>query len=554
MAEEKTKKILILGHKNPDTDSICSAIAYANLKNKIKASDDVEYIPMRAGQLNNETQFVLKYFKAAIPNYISDAHMQLRDVRVKKIAGIPEDYSLKRAWAQMKEINEATLPITDGKKLKGVISIRDIVASDLDTYDSRVLSKANTQFKNIVEALDGEMILGDENEYFSQGKVMIAAGNPDMMEEYIEKGDVVILSNRYDSQLCAIEMNARCIIVSTGAKVANTIIKLAKEHNCMIISSPHDTFTIARMINHSMPVGYFMSYEKLVTFEPDTLVDVVREEMAKVRFRDFPIVDKHGNYLGMTSRRVLLNVERKKLILVDHNEKSQAVDGLEQAEILEIIDHHRVGSIETNDPIFVRNQPLGCTATIITLMYRENGVEIQPEIAGLLCSAIISDTLMFRSPTCTAVDKQIAEDLAKIAGIQIEKYAEEMFAAASDLKSKTAEEVFFQDFKKFVAKGINFGVGQISSMSADELKDIKKRLMPIIEKNLKEQNLQFLLFMLTNILTEDSEVIYCGENAAEILKNAFQVEPSADGDTTVILKKVVSRKKQLIPPLMAALQ
>lgn len=548
MSEGGKKEALIIGHKNPDTDSICSAIAYANLKNKI---DDRKYIPMRNGNINGETQFVLDKFKLPYPDCITDVGSQVSDIDIKKIEGIPENISLKKAWSIMKEKNAATLAVTKNNKLQGIISIRDIATSDMDIYDNKILSKAKTQYSNIVETLDGTMLVGDENKYFTNGKVLIAAANPDMLESFIEDDDMVLLGNRFEAQICAIEMNASCIIVCMNAPVTTTIKKLAAENGCTVISTPHDTYTVARLINQSMPVNYFMTSENLTTFRTDDFTSDVKTAMAKVRYRDFPVIDKNGDYCGMISRRSLLGLDKKKVILVDHNEKSQAVDGLDDAEILEIIDHHRIGSIETLDPVYFRNQPLGCTATIVYQMYKENNVEIEPSIAGILCSAIISDTLMYRSPTCTLIDKAAAEELASIAGLNVEKHAEEMFEAGSDLKDKTAEEIFYIDFKNFESNGVKFGVGQISSMNSGELKNIEDKLRDYVNEMFDEMGADIILFMLTNILSESSNVIYFGSRAEQTVKRAFEKETD---NGSIYLEGVVSRKKQFVPAIMAALQ
>jgi len=281
----------------------------------------------------------------------------------------------------------------------------------------------------------------------------------------------------------------------------------------VIIKTPFDTYTAARLINQSMPICYFMRQSGLITFNHDDYIDEIKQIMAKKRHRDFPILSKGGKLEGMISRRNLLDGKPKKLILVDHNERSQAVDGIEEAEILEIIDHHRLGSIETMSPIFFRNQPLGCTATIVYQMYRENCVPIEPHIAGLLCSAIISDTLMYRSPTCTLADKEACEDLAKIAGICVEEYAKEMFAAGSNLINKTPEEIFFNDYKNFNAGDTMFGVGQINSMDEKELEGIKGKLISYIEQAYNSQGVSMLFFMLTNILEESTELLYYGSDS-----------------------------------------
>ena len=548
MTEGSKKEVLIIGHKNPDTDSICSAIAYANLKNKI---GDRKYVPMRNGKINGETKFVLDKFKISYPDCILDVGSQVSDIDIKKIDGIQQNISLKKAWAIMKEKNAATLAVTENNKLQGIISVRDIATSDMDIYDNRILSKAKTQYSNIVETLDGTMLVGDENKYVTNGKVLIAAANPDMLESFIEDDDIVLLGNRFEAQICAIEMNASCIIVCMNAPVTTTIKKLAAENGCTVISTPHDTYTVARLINQSMPVKYFMTSENLTTFRTDDFTADVKASMAKVRYRDFPVVDKNGDYCGMISRRSLLGLDKKKVILVDHNEKSQAVDGLEDAEILEIIDHHRIGSIQTLDPVFFRNQPLGCTATIVYQMFKENNITIEPEIAGILCSAIISDTLMYRSPTCTSIDKVVSEELAKIAGIDVQKHAEEMFEAGSDLKDKTPEEIFYIDYKNFESNGVKFGVGQISSMNSGELKNIESMLKKYVNEKFDNMGVDIILFMLTNILSESSNVIYFGSKAEQTVKRAFEKETE---NGSIYLEGVVSRKKQFVPAVMTALQ
>lgn len=545
----KKEKVFVIGHKNPDTDSICSAICYANLKSKL--NENVEYIAVRAGHLNEESQYVMERFGMQAPVYIKDVRTQVRDIEIRETEGVDRDISLKTAWNLMRDKNVVTLPVTEENKLAGLITIGDIATSYMDVYDSRILATAKTKYKNILETLDGHLVTGDDEEFFDKGKVLIAAANPDLMENYIEEHDLVILGNRYESQLCAIEMNADCIIVCEGAPVSMTIRKLAEEKGCTVIGTPHDTYTVARLINQSMPIAHFMRTERLVTFRLDEFTETIKDVMAKKRHRDFPILDKYGNYVGMISRRNLLNMSPKKLILVDHNEKNQAVNGIENAEILEIIDHHRLGSLETIAPVFFRNQPLGCTATIIYQMYRENGVEITKTIAALLCAAIISDTLMYRSPTCTEYDKQTAEELAAIAGIEVEEFAREMFKAGSNLKDKEPKEIFYQDYKTFSSNDISFGVGQINVMTEEELADIKRKLLPYLKETAETMKVNMIFFMLTNIFSESTELLYAGNNAEELIQNAFGVQPDVD---SFRLEGVISRKKQLIPALMVSMQ
>lgn len=437
-------KVYVIGHKNPDTDSICSAIAYANLKKEMTGE---EYVARRAGQINEETHYVLDKFGVEAPGLLTNVKLQVKDMDIHRIDGVEPNVSIKDTWAKMKENNIKTIPVLKEDELVGVISTGDIATSYMDVYDNTVLSAARTQYKNIIKTLDGKLITGNEHGYFTKGKVTIGASNPDLMSEFIEKDDLVILGNRYESQACAVDIDVSCLVVCQGADVPEELIKKADEQSIVIISTPHDTYTAARLINQSIPVKHFMSKGPLITFRMGDYVEDIKGVMTKKKFRDFPILDRHGRFKGFISRRRFMDVSKKKVILVDHNEKSQAVDGIEEADIVEIIDHHRLGNIETMGPVFFRNQPVGCTATIICQMYEETGVKLNKTMAGLLCSAIISDTLLFRSPTCTAVDEKIAKKLAKIADIDMEEMAKEMFNAGSSLMGKSAEDICFQDFK-----------------------------------------------------------------------------------------------------------
>lgn len=548
MENKKKKKIYVVGHKNPDTDSICSAIAYASLKRKV--TDD-EYIARRAGLLNEETQYVLERFKVEPPKLLSNVYLQVKDAEVNRTPGISSNTSIKEAWAMMKEKNVYTLPVTCNQKLEGVITTEDIATSYMDVYDNRILGNAKTQYRNIVNTLDGELISGNPHGYFTKGKVVVAASSPELMETFIEQDDLVLLGNRYEVQLCAVELNASCIVVCKGATVSRTIKKLAEDRQIVIISTPHDTFTAARLINQSIPVRHFMETEGLTIFHANDYVEEIKNDMAKKRTRDFPVLDKKGNFYGLVSSRRLMNSSKKRVILVDHNEKTQAVDGIEEAEVLEIIDHHRLGGLETIGPVYFRNQPVGCTATIVYSLYKENNIRPSRTMASLLCAAIISDTLLFRSPTSTWIDEITAKELAEIADLNMEELAQNMFQAGSNLKGKTAEEICFQDFKQFTVNDVKFGVGQINSMNGDELGEIKEKLLPYLERAALRQKLDMVFFMLTNIMMESTELLCYGKNAREQMIEAFDL--SADSED-IILNGIVSRKKQLIPTFVVSLQ
>ena len=547
---KSNSRVYVIGHKNPDTDSICSAIAYADIKNRTDKTKT--YMARRAGQINEETEYVLKRFGVRAPGYLPNAGTQVKEIEIHEVPSVPGTISVKKAYSMMKNNNVVTLPITSpDNDLQGVITVSDIAESYMDSYDSHVMSLARTQYRSIADTLDGSVIVGNEHGYFIRGKVVVGAFHPDTMENYIEKDDLVILGNRAEDQLCAIEMDASCIIVGLGAKVTKTIQKFAEEKCCVIISSPHDTYTIARLINQSIPVKYLMRRSNLITFNTEDFLDDIKEVMKNQRHRDFPILNKKGKYVGTISRRNLIGNAGKKLILVDHNEESQAVDNVKEAEILEIIDHHRLGSLETMAPVMFRNEPVGCTGTIMYEIYKEKELEIAPNIAGLLCAAIISDTLMFRSPTCTFLDKAAAEALADIAGISIPEFASEMFRAGSNLKDKSPEEIFYQDFKKFIMGDVTFGVGQITSLDAGELESIKEQLLPQMESECGKHGIEMVFFMLTDILDESTELLCCGAKAKEYIIDAFDLKENTE---KMILKGVVSRKKQLIPTLVSELQ
>jgi len=545
----ETKKVWVTGHKNPDTDSICAAIAYAYLKNQL---GDREYVPKRAGNINAETRYVLDYFHIEEPELVTDAGAQIKDISIRKTLGVSSHISLKKAWELMKKLDVVTLPVTNRLgKLEGIIVTKDIATSYMDVYDSRALSNARTQYKNIAETLDGTVVTGNEHAYFVRGKVIIGTANPEYMTELVEMDDLVIVGSKKEAQIHAMEANASCLVVGCGFEVDKDVISMAEKKDCVIITTAFDTFSIARLINQSMPIKEYMAKESLVTFELDDYVADVRETMLKIRHRDFPVLDENGDYVGMISRRNLLSMQKKQFVLVDHNEKTQAVDNIEDAEILEIIDHHRIGSLETISPVYFRNQPLGCTSTIIYQMFGERGVVVPKEIGGLLLAAILSDTLMFRSPTCTQQDIKAAEELAEIADVDMETFAKSMFQAGSDFKNKTTEEIFYQDFKIFHTGEYDFGVSQVSALSREELDKVGEQLKPFMKQVLGEKKLDMVYVMLTDILEESSNVIFAGNEAGKILAEAFRVENYEED--SVHLEGIISRKKQMIPTLMNAM-
>ena len=547
---KEAHKVVVIGHRNPDTDSICSAIAYAELKNR---TSTLVCEPRRAGKMNQETEFVLKKFGVTPPRMCTDVNPKIRDVDYREMPGIPGTTSLRRAWKIMRDQQIDTLSITSAdNELEGIITVKDLATANMDVFDTAVLAKSRTSYKNILETLNGTMVVGNADAVCTTGHIKIGTATPEMLESSVEKGDIVILSNRYESQLCAIEKEASLLIICNGAKVGRTIQRIADETGVAIMTTPVDTYAAGKLISQCAPISYYMTRDNILKFTLVTPVADVLRVMAKVRHRYFPILDEDGKYCGMVSRRNVIALRKRRIILVDHNEATQAVEGFDQAEILEIIDHHRIGSLETSGPVYFRNQPVGCTATIITQMYDENGVDIPPQIAGLLLAAILSDTLAFRSPTCTPVDENTAKRLAKIAGVDIEEFSTEMFEAGEKLDGKTPEEVFLQDFKVFMCGDIRFGVAQGSYMTRKNLQAAQALLQPYLEEARNKQNVEDLYMLLTDVPKEESVVICTGRYAAEVLSNGFESQPAADGSWT--LPGVVSRKKQFIPAMMSAYQ
>ncbi len=542
------KSTIVIGHKNPDTDSICSAICYADLKHRLTGE---EYLPCRAGEINNETRFVLDQFGVEAPLLIETLEPKISDVQFREVEGISPRISLQRAWEHMRDNNIRTLPVvTKRGKIKGVLTLGKEARFYLEDQDPRALSKAATPYLNIAQTLRGEIIVGDEDAKFTKGKIVVAAYCPSSDEDSVAEGDLVITGSSIELQKHAIESGAGCIIICTGAKVTPAVRKRAGETGCTVIVSPMDVYTCAKLITHALPVSHIMRREGIISFNTDEAVADVKATVSKLRIRYFPVLDGNNCYVGMMSQRNLLDIDRQKVILVDHNEKGQAIDGVMNAQVIEVIDHHRIDSVETVNPIYFRAQPLGCTATIITTMYHENHIEIEPVIAGLLCSAILSDTLMFRSPTCTPADESAARELAGIAGIDIKKHAMAMFNAGSKLGRKTPDEIFHIDSKRFNTASASVIVSQVTSVSEKELKKVRRKLLPYMESLLPSSGADMLFAMLTNIIDQSTELLFVGQNAKSVVKSAFDVEPQSD---SVFLEGVVSRKKQVIAPLIAAI-
>ncbi|PRR78716.1 Cobalt-dependent inorganic pyrophosphatase [Clostridium liquoris] len=538
--------IYISGHKNPDTDSICSALAYAEFKNK---TGSITAVPVRLGELNRETQFVLDYFDVKPPELIETVRAQIQDLKFDSVAPICPDISLKMAWSIMKKNNVKTLPVVDeNDKLIGLASLSNITSSYMDIWDNNILSKSGTTLENIVETLSAKCIYVSEKINNLTGKIVVTAMQPESTREIIDEGDIVICGDREDAQEIILDCKASLMIITGKHEVTEKIIEKAKSIACSIIMTPYDTFTAARLIPQSVPVSYVMTKDNLVLFNNEDLVDEAREIMLKTRFRSYPVVDNNNKILGSISRYHLISKTKKKVILVDHNERTQSIPGLEDSELLEVIDHHRIGDIQTGSPIYFRNEPVGCTATIIASIFFENGIRPSKKIAGLLCSAIISDTLLFKSPTSTATDKLMLRRLAEIANIDPEKFAQDMFKAGTSLQGKTLDEIFNQDFKIFNIGSLKVGVGQVTTMDTEGFASMKKDMIKYMEHRANDENFNLLILMVTDLLKDGSELLVAGDEKY-LINKAFNVQLK---ENCVYMPGLMSRKKQVIPPLTNA--
>ncbi len=547
----KRNKVNIFGHKNPDTDSICSAISYCWYKEQTDPEHSFE--ARRCGNVNRESQYVLDYWKMPTPRLCTSVSPQVKDIDFRLEPGINAEMSLRDAWHLMQERDIESFCITDEENnLEGVLSITDIMNANMQLHNNTVLSDAKTTYKNVIDTMEAELILGDPDNVIEAGRIFVGT-SPEVIEEYVSEGDIVLVTNRYESQMCAIECGASCVIICTGSTAGKTVLSRAKERDCSILSTPYDTYMAARLVSMAIPVRHIMTpTEKLLQFSVNTYVEDAKKIMASVRHRYFPVLDLDGKYLGMVSRRNILNVHPKKVILVDHNEFGQTDDGMEEAEILEIIDHHRIGNVETAGPAYCRMEPVGCTNTIIWTMMQEKGLTPPKQIAGLMLSAILSDTLCFRSPTCTARDVNAAEALAKIAEVEVNAYATQMFEAGEDLTGRTAEDVFFADFKVFTFGDVKFGVSQSTFMTEKNRKAAEAMVQPFMQEAMEKAKVEMVFWMATDTPSSMTELFTCGGDSVEIAKKAFHKEQEPEG--FFVLPGVVSRKKQMIPPLRLAMQ
>lgn len=539
--------IYVTGHKNPDSDSICAAIGYSEFKNK---TQDLPAIPVRLGNINQETQFILDYFKVQQPEFLETVKLKVEDLQIDKMSPVAPEISLKMAWNIMKDKNLKSIPVADGNNhLVGILSTSNITSSYMDIWDNCILAKSKSSLDNIADTLSATILYSKDMHTIFPGKIVVAAMQPDSMKEIIEEGDIAIVGDRDEAQESLINIKVSLLILTGSHKLQPDLIELAKKNGVSVISTPHDSFTASRLIVQSIPVDYVMAKEDLVSFSTDDLADDIKNIMTETRYRSYPVLDENNKVVGTISRYHLISNHKKKVIQVDHNERGQSVHGLEDAEILEIIDHHRVADIQTGNPIYFRNEPIGSTSSIVAKRFFENGIRPSKQTAGLLCGAIISDTLLFRSPTCTHEDVKICRKLAEIADIVPEAFAKEMFKAGTSLKGKSVEQIFNQDFKPFTIEGVKIGVAQVNTMDIEGFMPLKEDMLNYMTKKADENGLEVIMLLLTDIINEGSQLLVAGKRP-EIAEEAFKVNLE---ENTAFLPGVLSRKKQVIPPLTATL-
>lgn len=537
--------VYVTGHKNPDSDSICAAFGYAAFKNKINSS--LPAIPVRLGNVNAETQFILDYFKVEAPRLLKTVRLRLEDLDIDTIKPVTSNISLKMAWNIMRDNHVKSLPVVDNHgRLAGILSISNLTSSYMDIWDNNILAKSKTSIENILDTLSANSIYINKDCKIFKGKIAVTAMQPDSLKEIVDEGDIAIVGDRHDVQEALIDIKTSLIIITGSHELAPDLLSKAEENGVTVISTPHDSFTASRLLIQSIPVGYVMAAENLISFSKYDLIDDIKDIMAETRYHSYPVIDEDERVIGTVSRYHLISNHKKKVIQVDHNERGQSVDGLEEAEVLEIIDHHRVADIQTSNPIFFRNEPLGSSSTIVGKCYFEHNITPAKEVAGLLCGAIISDTLLFKSPTCTEQDKVICNKLAEIAGIEsLEEFAKEMFKAGTSLKGKTVSQIFNQDFKPFSMGEAKIGVAQVNTMDIDGFMPLKDDMLNYMKSEADNKGYDVVMLLLTDLLKEGSQVLVAGERH-DFVEKTFNVELK---DSMAFLPGVLSRKKQVIPPL-----
>ncbi len=531
--------IYVTGHKNPDTDSIVAAMAYAALRNAV---GDREYEAVCLGHVSDETQIVLDRFGFQPPKRIHNMFTQVRDLDFDTPPFLSTAVTVGRAWNILQEQrNISAVPVTneDGT-LYGMLSRENVASYNMEQISLSTLD--TVPLFNVLSVLEGKVLnAAGETTDTVDGEVVIALPQSRDNLLFNRQDSIVLCGHQPDMIRRALEMNVNCLVLCQ-AELSEELRDLPTR-TC-IISTPFDAYRAARLIFQSTPIGKICRTTELVCFHLEDRVDEVREQVLKFREHCYPILDENEKVAGVLTRYHLLRPRRKRIVLVDHNEASQSVPGLEEAEILEIIDHHRLADIQTNNPIYVRNEPVGSTNTIIASMFQDKGLMPSEKMAGMMAAAILSDTVMFKSPTCTERDVRTAERMARIANVSLDELGREIFSAS--LENRTSEDLLFSDFKEFHIAGHDFAVAQVTCVDSPSMLERKEEFLKLMQKTVAEKGYTMMLLMLTDVLLEGTQLIYLGDE--DTIRQAFAVSPK---DNTVFLPKIMSRKKQVIPTLSA---
>lgn len=530
------KEVYIFGHKKPDTDTVTSAISLSYLKNKL----GLHTKPMILGNINSETEFVLNYFGVKVPEYLDDVKLQIKDLDYYKGCYIDENESIKSTYEYMQKMNITGVPIVDKNlKFKGLLTSK-MIGNELINGD---FVNINTSYDNLLKVLNGVSILKFDD--VIKGNIIAAAfrSTTFLNSSILSSDTIMIVGDRHSIIEAAVTSKIKLLIIVGDLEIKYEHIKMALENKVNIIRTPYDTFHTAKLINLSNFVGNLLTDTRNVSFEENDYYDEFREKSLKLGYNNYPIINNKNTCLGLIRITDIGKLNKKQVILVDHNEMSQSVDGLEEAEVLEIVDHHKLGSITTSMPINFRNMTVGSTNTIVYLMYKENGIDIPEDIAGLMLSGIISDTLKFTSPTTTQYDKDIALDLATISKVDIDSYSAKMFKAGTNLKGKSIEEIIDSDMKVFDVDNKKVAISQIITLNSEELLEIKDQYVTKIEEIKKNRGYDLLLVCITDIIKDGSYIIF-DSASKKIVSEAFNCEDLKEG---YFFKKCLSRKKQIVP-------
>ena len=537
------REVFVIGHRNPDTDSICAAIAYAYLKQQ----QGWNAVAARAGNVNPETAFVLQYFGQEEPKLVNDLYPRTKDVLQSCAETVLPEATLRDVGKLLIGKGKKSVPVvsSDGM-LQGIVTVSDLASLYYREMEMEDIAEAGVSFASLAKTIDAQFVTSVLKDELIRGRVRIAASTGEALKALLSKDDIVLLGDRQEDQLLSIAAGCACLILTAGAVPSATVLAKAEQKKVLILTTSHDTYTVARLVQQSVPVQRVMRND-VVAFGPAELLADVRQHIAATNYRNYPITD-NGRFMGMIDRSQMIVPQRPAIILVDHNERAQAVEGSEEADILEIIDHHRMGGLVTADPIFIREEPIGSTSSIVAGMIKNSGVEFPRAIAGILLGAIVSDTLFFRSPTVTDTDKKIAEELAAIAGVEMESFALAVLKSGSEIMTKPAAKLIQGDIKEFKFGDYRFAIGQVNTMDRQDALTREQELQEALEEYRKKEHFDAALLMVTDILAESTDLIVAGGLAAQ-LHEAFG-KPGPTG--SFFLPGVLSRKKQIIPPLTEA--